>query len=75
VEHGSTDLTPETPESTETANGDVCSYYTWSLAIASPTPTGSVTREPGSVPSEGSTAIPSTQQTGLPSFDTGDPPD
>ncbi len=72
AEYGSTDLTPE---STETTNGDVCSLYTWSLAIASPTPTGSVTREPGSTPSEGSTPTPSTKQAGLTSFDTGDPPD
>lgn len=30
AEYGSTDLTPESTESTETANGDVCSFYTWS---------------------------------------------
>jgi hypothetical protein len=75
AEHGSTDFTPTATTDDETTNDDVCSLSTWSLAISSPTPAGSVTRERGSGTSAGSTPSPATQQAGLSEFAGSGPPD
>jgi len=75
AEHGSTDFTPTATTDDETTNDDVCSLRTWSLAISSPTPAGSVTRERGSGTSAGCTPSPATQQAGLTEFAGSGPPD